>query len=130
MERELQPLLSDKLFKLNKFTYYYPRHSQPALHQVSLEVDEGEFLLLTGRSGSGKSTLALALCGLVPDFYGGNISGDILYQGVSLNKWAKSQLAGQIGIVFQEPDSQLFYRNVERLPRDRGPSIRFWCPTR
>lgn len=105
---------SDKIFELNNFTYYYPRHSQPALNQVRLKVDEGEFLLLTGRSGSGKSTLARALCGLVPDFYGGSVSGDILYQGTSLGKWTKSQLAQQIGIVFQEPDSQLLFRNVER----------------
>lgn len=107
-------MLLNKIFQLNNFTYYYPRHSKPALHQVSLEVDEGEFLLLSGRSGSGKSTLARALCSLVPDFYGGSIRGDIVYQGVPLNKWAKSQLARQIGIVFQEPDSQLFFRNVER----------------
>ncbi len=114
MKRKQQPSIPNKVFELNNFTYYYPHHSKPSLHQVSLEVNEGEFLLLIGRSGSGKSTLARALCGLVPDFYGGSVSGDILYQGVSLNKWAKSQLAGQIGIVFQEPDSQLFYRNVER----------------
>lgn len=114
MKRKHQVSLPNKVFELNSFTYYYPRHSKPALHQVGLEVDEGEFLLLTGRSGSGKSTLARALCGLVPDFYGGSVSGDILYQGISLNKWTKSQLARQIGIVFQEPDSQLFYRNVER----------------
>ena len=112
----MKPLhpISDKVFELNNFTYYYPRHSNPALGQVSLEVGEGEFLLLTGRSGSGKSTLARALCGLVPDFYGGSVSGDIFYKGVPLDKWTKSQLARHIGIVFQEPDSQLFYRNVER----------------
>lgn len=104
----------NKVFELNNFTYYYPRHSKPALGQVSLEVGEGEFLLLAGRSGSGKSTLARALCGLVPDFYGGSVSGDIIYKGTPLDKWTKSQLARQIGIVFQEPDSQLFYRNVER----------------
>lgn len=114
MKRKQQLSLPNKVFELNNFTYYYPRHSKPALHQVSLEVDEGEFLLLTGRSGSGKSTLARALCGLAPDFYGGSVSGDILYQGISLNKWTKSQLAQGIGIVFQEPDSQLFYRDVER----------------
>ncbi len=114
MKRKQQLSLPNKVFELNNFTYYYPRHSKPALYQVSLEVDEGEFLLLTGRSGSGKSTLARALCGLAPDFYGGSVSGDILYQGISLNKWTKSQLAQGIGIVFQEPDSQLFYRDVER----------------
>ena len=104
----------NKVFELNNFTYYYPHHSQPSLHQVSLEVDEGELLLVVGRSGSGKSTLARALCGLVPDFYGGSVSGDILYQGIPLDKWTRSRLAQQIGIVFQEPDSQLLFKNVER----------------
>ncbi len=114
MRKELQSLSLNKVFELNNFTYYYPRHSKPALSQLNLEVHKGDFLLLVGPSGSGKSTLARALCGLVPDFYGGSVSGDIFYQGIPMHKWTKSQLARQIGIVFQEPDNQLLFKNVER----------------
>lgn len=104
----------DTVFTLNQFSYYYPRSSQPALKKVSLEIVTGEFLLLIGRSGSGKSTLARALCGLIPDFYGGDIGGEILYRGTPLASWPKSQMAEEIGMVFQEPDKQLLYKNVER----------------
>ena len=78
MRKELQSLSLNKVFELNNFTYYYPRHSKPALSQLNLEVHKGDFLLLVGPSGSGKSTLARALCGLVPDFYGGASAGIFL----------------------------------------------------
>lgn len=101
-------------FELRRFSYRYPHAPQPALRQVSLEVREGEFVLLIGRSGSGKSTLARVLCGLAPDFYGGDADGEALYQGIPLPRWPRPSLAEEVGIVFQEPDKQLFYKNVER----------------
>jgi energy-coupling factor transporter ATP-binding protein EcfA2 len=109
-----QQVKKNTLFKLNNFTYYYPHGSQPALNNVNLEIEAGEFLLVMGRSGSGKSTLARVLCGLVPDFYGGSIKGEVFYQGIPLAKWEKNRIPQEIGIVFQEPDSQLIFRNVER----------------
>jgi energy-coupling factor transporter ATP-binding protein EcfA2 len=105
---------SDNIFTLSKVSYYYPRSDWPALHNLNLEVREGEFLLLIGRSGSGKSTLARAMCALIPDFYGGDMTGQIDFLGVPLTDWPKNQVAEKVGIVFQEPSKQLFYKNVER----------------
>ena len=60
---------------LRGLTYSYPEAGAPALADVSLELDPGEFALLAGRSASGKSTLLRAACGLVPHFHGGEAAG-------------------------------------------------------
>jgi energy-coupling factor transporter ATP-binding protein EcfA2 len=102
------------ILELSHFSYFYPHTVEPALRMVNLNIAAGEFILLAGRSGSGKSSLARALCGLIPDFYGGSISGKILYKDILLDQQPKSKVAEEIGILFQEPDKQLLFRNVER----------------
>src|SRR4051794_14893281 len=74
-------LMNTPIISLNNISYHYPASDRPALRDFSLEVEEGEFLLVTGRSGAGKSTLLRLLNGLVPHFYGGQISGSISVAG-------------------------------------------------
>ena len=69
------------IISLHNITYRYPAAERPALRDFSLEVDEGEFLLVTGVSGAGKSTLLRLLNGLVPHFYGGELSGSVTVAG-------------------------------------------------
>ena len=101
------------LLEVKDLTYYYPAAEQPALQGINLCIAPGEFVLLLGGSGSGKSTLARALAGLVPDFYGGRVGGDVLFQGQSLRQMDKRQLARRVGIVFQEPENQLVMLSAE-----------------
>lgn len=98
---------------MENLTYYYPDTSQPALHNVSVTVAAGEFLLVTGGSGSGKSSLARALAGLIPDFYGGRIGGTVRYQGKDIRSIGRRELAGEVGIVFQDPEKQLVLTGIE-----------------
>ncbi len=53
------------------------RGAQPALREVSLALEPGEFCVVAGGSGSGKSTLLRAAAGLVPHFHGGEFSGAV-----------------------------------------------------
>jgi len=94
-------------------TYYYPESTQQALREVNLAVAEGEFLLVTGGSGSGKSSLARALTGLIPDFYGGKIGGGVFFRGKNIRTLDRRKLAGEVGIVFQDPEKQLVMTGVE-----------------
>jgi len=101
------------LFEVENLTYYYPETEQPALRNVNIAIEEGEFLLVAGGSGSGKSSLARALAGLIPGFYGGRIGGTVRYKKRDIQSINRRDLAGEIGIVFQDPEKQLVMTGVE-----------------
>lgn len=95
-------------------TYYYPETGDPALDRVSLNIEPGEFVFLTGPSGCGKSTLLRALAGLLPDYYGGKIGGSISFRQTPLERWDKKQLAKEVGMIFQDPETQVVMTSVEQ----------------
>lgn len=86
---------------------YRGREDNPVLRGIDLTIREGEFVLLTGRTGSGKSTLCLALNGLVPKSFGGKFSGKVTVGGLDTSKADMPSLARTVGIVQQNPESQL-----------------------
>jgi energy-coupling factor transporter ATP-binding protein EcfA2 len=84
------------------------------LRDVSLKVDRGEFIVITGKSGCGKTTLCRCLNGLIPHFYEGELKGSITVAGLDVTKTPVSRMASIVGMVFQNPSSQLFMLTVER----------------
>ena len=101
------------LFEIKNLTYYYPGSDQAALKNINLEIQEGEFLLIIGGSGSGKSTLARVLAGLIPDFYGGKIGGQVFFKERELRTLDRRRLAREVGMVFQDPERQIVKTQVE-----------------
>lgn len=86
-------------------------YSVKALDDISLTVNEGEFVGIIGKTGCGKSTLIQIIDGLIaPD------NGSVLFDGEDINskKFDRRKLRENIGIVFQFPDYQLFETTVER----------------
>ena len=94
-------------------TYYYPRRGDPALVDINLEISSGEFVLITGPSGGGKSTLCRCLNGLIPNFYGGRLSGKINVMGIDVASATTSELSRHVGMVFQNPEDQITRMSVE-----------------
>ncbi|MDO4853922.1 MAG: energy-coupling factor transporter ATPase [Coriobacteriia bacterium] len=93
-----------------------------ALHQVSLQLNEGDFLGICGHTGSGKSTLIQHMNGLLTP-----TEGRVLLDGRDLsNKDAQKECRGMVGVVFQYPEHQLFaqsvYDDVAFGPRNLGLS--------
>lgn len=83
------------------------------LQDIHLEIDQGEFILITGPSGCGKSTLALTLSGLLPQSIPAHVQGRVEIDDLDTQTDPIRDIVQQIGIVFQNPSSQLFHLRVE-----------------
>ena len=83
------------------------------LRDFSLSVHQGETVLIQGLSGSGKSTLLHVICGLIPTVIEADVSGTVLVYDKPVTELTISERAENIGIVFQNPETQLFCDTVE-----------------
>jgi energy-coupling factor transport system ATP-binding protein len=93
-------------------TYTYPGATQPALRDITLEVGQGELVVVAGESGSGKSTLLRIASGLVPHFYGGTIAGHATVVGMDTHRHGPGELAAAVGTLFQDPETQVVMGTV------------------
>lgn len=96
-----------------RVSFRYRDASEPALDNLSFRVKRGELVFVMGRSGSGKSTLCYALNGMIPQFLGGEFSGQIAVLGCRTPDRPVWQQASAVGLVFQDFDTQLVSTNVE-----------------
>ena len=101
------------MIEISNLNFDYFGKNLQTLKDINLKISKGEFVLLTGLSGSGKSTLIRTLNGLIPNFYGGKISGTIKALNMNIFEEKPRNLAQKIGMVFQNPENQLFMNNVE-----------------
>jgi energy-coupling factor transport system ATP-binding protein len=118
------------VLSLDRVSYSYPGAAAPALEDVSLEIAPGELVVLAGASGSGKSTLLRVANGLVPHFHGGVFAGRAVVAGMDTREHGPGQLAGAVGTLFQDPETQVVMGTVRAelaLPLENrgepGPSI-------
>ena len=103
------------IIKTSEVRYAYPKSDDRwILDGVNISVAQREYILLCGASGSGKSTLCRMLNGLIPHFYGGTLHGEISISGLITANTSVGTLFEHVGIVFQNPEAQLFNRTVKR----------------
>jgi energy-coupling factor transporter ATP-binding protein EcfA2 len=107
-----------RLIEFDDFVFRYPSLAEgddptTALDGVSFTVAAGEVLGVTGTGSSGKSSLALAMNGLIPHATGGSLRGDVYIGGVNTKHTTVPELASRVGLVFQDPESNLIGLNVE-----------------
>jgi energy-coupling factor transport system ATP-binding protein len=105
--RVVEPAVS-----IRDLAYTYRGQNGPALHGVSLDVAQGEFVVIMGHSGAGKSTLCTSLNGLIPHFFRGRMQGEVLIEGRSTREGKVGEFAKDVGLVFQDFEAQLFSTNV------------------
>ncbi len=103
-----------------KFTYRSQEKKSPAIDIENLEIKKGEFVVIMGPSGAGKTTLANCLNRLIPRFIPGEYEGKIEINDQDISDYDVSKISKEIGLVFQDFESQLFSTNV-RLELGFGP---------
>lgn len=102
--------------KLRNLGFRFEGRQEHSLEDISLQVEQGETLLLAGRSGSGKSTLLHCLNGLIPEYYPGTLHGCIRVDNDTTSwrdipMWRKASITGT---VFQDPRHQFFSARVKQ----------------
>lgn len=93
--------------EIKNFSYKYPLEDKNVLENLNLKIEKGEFWAVIGKNGSGKTTLCNALRRFVPDFYKGEVTGEILVDGKNLKDFSPKELVTKIGFVFQNPFTQI-----------------------
>lgn len=120
-ERDRGREYGEVVLEVSGVSYGYEKGT-PALKDVSFKVRRGEFLAIVGQNGSGKTTLIKHLNGLLKPQ-----SGRVLMNGKDIRKEKPSQLSRKVGLVFQNPDHQIF---AERVWDEAafGPSLQGLSP--
>ena len=95
------------IVNLQDVTYKYPLTDTPALQNINLQVNEGEFLAVIGPNGAGKSTLCYTLAGFVPHFFKGELTGLVEVLGKESHNSTLSEWVLNVGLAFQNPFNQI-----------------------
>jgi len=93
--------------------FKYEEDGKEIFNSLNLTVKKGEILAIIGESGSGKSTLLNILCGIIPHIKKGKVQGKVRLFGKDVKEMEIREITKRVGIVFQDPDSQLFLPTVE-----------------
>lgn len=100
------------MIRIENVFYKYPTRDLWALQNVNLHIKKGEFVLLAGTTGCGKSTLLKCLNGIIPNETTGVLQGNIFINGFNTKEHPIRFLAQKVGLVFQNPDDQIFSTRV------------------
>jgi energy-coupling factor transporter ATP-binding protein EcfA2 len=102
------------LLRVENLSFRYIDTERWALDGVSMDIEERSITVLAGQSGCGKSTLLRCMNGLIPHMYPGEYKGSITMDGETVDKTSMGNLAQKVGLLFQNPENQIFMFSVER----------------
>ncbi|MEM3708936.1 MAG: energy-coupling factor transporter ATPase [Nitrososphaerales archaeon] len=96
---------------LKNISFWYPDGTN-ALKNIDLKVRRGDILAIIGKNGAGKTTLCLTIVGIIPNIFPGRLEGEIDVLGKKPSQLYVYEVTKDVGIVLQDPDSQLFSHSV------------------
>ncbi len=101
------------IIKFEDVSFNYENSKRKVLKNINLEIKEGDFVVITGPTGAGKTTLCEMMNGIIPNFVKGDLSGHVTVDGMDPTKTQVATMAQTVGLVFQDPNTQLFGMTVE-----------------
>ena len=99
--------------EVKNLSFKYKNANEKILDNINFSVREGETIAILGQSGSGKSTFCNCICGLIPNVYSGEFSGDVFLFGENIKNISMAKIVTKAGMIFQNPSTQLFSPTIE-----------------
>ena len=96
------------MINLRNVSFEYAGNAAGRLQNINIDIADGECVLLCGRSGCGKTTILRLINGLIPDYFDGELKGEVLYNGENISEMEMYERAKFAGSVFQNPRTQFF----------------------
>ncbi len=96
------------MITIQDVSFTYSSGGAGGLEHIDAEIKKGECVLLCGRSGCGKTTVTRLINGLIPAFYGGNLTGSVYIENEAVPDMPLYKIARRVGSVFQNPRTQFF----------------------
>ncbi|RYL92745.1 ABC transporter ATP-binding protein [Sporolactobacillus sp. THM7-4] len=106
-------ILMENIIEINHLTWQYNDTDHPALKDVSLKIQEGEFIGVCGPNEAGKTTLVSCIKGLIPHNLLGSYKGEVKLFGKDVKALSAKELAKYVGFVFADPEAQFTSMSVE-----------------
>lgn len=104
--------MTNNAIELKQVSYRYARTDKYVINNLDFSVKPGEFVAVMGENGAGKSTLCQIIIGIIPNSLGGRLKGDVIVGGLNTKEASIAELATRVGIVLDDPETQLFTTSV------------------
>ncbi|MEI3612772.1 energy-coupling factor ABC transporter ATP-binding protein [Pseudogracilibacillus sp. SO30301A] len=93
--------------EMKDISYKYPLAHDETLKNISYTFEKGKLYGIIGPNGGGKTTICNLIKGLIPSFYGGELTGEVYIDGKEIREWDSGTLASLVGYIFQNPFTQI-----------------------
>lgn len=100
------------MLKLENISFKYPGQKENTLNDISLEINEGTFLAIVGSNSSGKSTMCKLFNGIIPNFFVGDLEGNIFVDDIDTSKSNVAKLSSKVGYVYQDFENSIVRPSV------------------
>ncbi len=100
--------------KVDLIRFRYENSLTDIFNALNFKIERGEFIGLMGRTGAGKTTAMMFLNGLIPHFLEGEFEGNVIVNTMNTQRYRVQTMARFIGLVLQDPETQIFGITVER----------------